>query len=305
VRPILLSGIAVGLVLACGVRAGPTPQSGEATAAWFSSAGDRLAYRAYGHGAPVIVVAGGPGLDADYMRPIAEDIAADGYRAVLPDLRGTGSSREAGKHLAMMTVSGSVADLEALREALGVERVNLVGHSFGGGMVQAYAQAHPDHVAGLVLVDSVGADLTPPPNPVFAARWMARLTPQERDDYAALRARGDLTTAMRLKFRATITDPARADAFLAALKPVADPVAQARLSADYRANYRVTQRDPSFRVTVLYGENDWVRDQQAQVAAAYPRAAIHIVPAAGHFSWIDRPKLFAAFLAAALRPGYP
>jgi proline iminopeptidase len=290
----------LALVTAC-AAAGAARSATELAPAWFSSGGDRLTYRVYGHGAPVIVVAGGPGLDADYMRPVAEDIAATGHEAVLPDLRGTGGSRAAGKNLDMMTVAGSVADLEALRKALGVEQVALVGHSFGGGVAQVYAQVHPDHVAKLILVDSTGTDLSPAPDPVRAEMWMARLTPKERADYAAARARGDNVAAMRMKFHATIADPVRADAFLAALKPFADPVAQAHISADYRANYRVTQRDPEFQVTIIYGEDDWIRAWQSQLTTAYPRSTVKLITRAGHFSWIDRPEAFANLMAGALK----
>ncbi len=266
-----------------------------------ASDGAHLSYRYFGSGPIVIVVAGGPGLDAEYMRPVAEDIAADGYRAVLPDLRGTGYSRDAGKSLDFMSETGSVADLESLRQSLQADRVILVGHSFGGAMVQAYASAHPDRVARLILVDSTGTDLKPAPDEALAQAWMKRLSPQEKADYAAARARGDIEAAIRIKFHATITDPARADAFIAALKPQADPVASARISADYRANYHVTRYDPDFPVTIIYGENDWIRAWQSQMSVVYPKATIDLIPDAGHFSWIDQPALFASLIAAALK----
>lgn len=56
------------------------------------------------------------------------------------------------------TVLESVADLEALRRALGVEKLNLFAHSYGTQLAQAYARAHPAAVERLVLVGSRGMD---------------------------------------------------------------------------------------------------------------------------------------------------
>ena len=265
----------------------------------FLSNGSTLALRTYGKGAPVVIVAGGPGLDADYMTEVAQDVAAAGFEAVLPDLRGTGLSREAGNDLSMMSIAGSVADLEALRQSLGLDRLTLIGHSFGGGIIQAYAEAHPDRVARLVLLDSAGTDLQPAPDQAMALKWMERLSPAEKADYEAARAKGD-DTAMKMKFRATIANPAKAEAFVAGLRPIAAPAAAKAISSDFRAHYQMTVRDPAFPVWVIYGERDWIRGWQSQLAQAYPRASIRLIADGGHFPWIDNPEETASALAAAL-----
>src|SRR4029077_4954036 len=52
------------------------------------------------------------------------------------------------------TLADQVADLDALRRQLGVDQFDLLGHSWGGYLVMAYAAKHPAHVAHLIIADS-------------------------------------------------------------------------------------------------------------------------------------------------------
>jgi proline iminopeptidase len=134
-----------------------------------------LAYYTFGSrtaGLPVIAVNGGPGLSHAYM--VQNDVWQQVARhrlVVLYDQRGTGGS----KHLqpnAPQTMAAQVADLEAIRSALHLEKVVLVGDSYGGFLSMAYTAAHPDRVTRLVLSDS------PPPS----MKEMVHLLPQTFPD---------------------------------------------------------------------------------------------------------------------------
>src|SRR5258708_3348263 len=109
-----------------------------------------------GTAVPVIAVNGGPGLSHAYMvqNALWERVAKQRL-VVLYDQRGTGASK-AMKPGASQSMDAQVADLDAVRQALGLDRVALVGDSYGGLLSMAYAAAHPDHVAKLVLSDSPG-----------------------------------------------------------------------------------------------------------------------------------------------------
>lgn len=104
--------------------------------------------------APVLIaVNGGPGLDHRYLMaaPVWKELARS-HRIIFYDQRGTGDSPvDVNKQ---MTVSQMVADLDALRRHLDAERVDLVGHSWGGILSMAYAAEHPEHVAHMILVGS-------------------------------------------------------------------------------------------------------------------------------------------------------
>ena len=68
------------------------PALAQAEEAKISREGFDLWYRTYGSGRPVLVLSGGPGLDCDYMEPVAQELARKN-QAVLVEQRGTGRSR--------------------------------------------------------------------------------------------------------------------------------------------------------------------------------------------------------------------
>jgi pimeloyl-ACP methyl ester carboxylesterase len=78
-------------------------------------------------------------------------LVAPHYRTVAVDLRGHGDSDHDPE--ARYDYDFHVADLEAVTAALGIERLVLVGHSFGGRTSMLFAATHPERMAGLVIVD--------------------------------------------------------------------------------------------------------------------------------------------------------
>jgi proline iminopeptidase len=105
---------------------------------------------------PIIAVNGGPGLSHAYMvmNNLWERVARHRL-VVLYDQRGTGASKRM-KANASQSMDSQVADLEALRSHLELDKVAVLGDSYGGFVVMAYAAAHPEHVARLILSDSPG-----------------------------------------------------------------------------------------------------------------------------------------------------
>jgi proline iminopeptidase len=104
-------------------------------------------------GKPAVVLHGGPGSGAvPWWRTLFDP---DAYRAVLFDQRGCGRSRpHAGAAAADLTANTThhlIADIERLREHLGIERWLVLGGSWGSTLGLAYAQAHPERVTEMVL----------------------------------------------------------------------------------------------------------------------------------------------------------
>lgn len=109
---------------------------------------------------PLILVNGGPGLDHRYFHASSVWKDLSQRRAVIfYDQRGMGGSTST-IPTDRFTVDLMVADLEALRVKLGVPKIALLGHSWGGILSMAYATRHPDHVARLVLVGSAAPRLS-------------------------------------------------------------------------------------------------------------------------------------------------
>ena len=99
-------------------------------------------------GIPVVFLHGGPGAGAAPAHRRFFDPSH--YRAVIYDQRGAGRSRPLGE-LARNTTPLLVEDLERLRRHLGIERWLVFGGSWGSTLAIAYATAHPDRCAALVL----------------------------------------------------------------------------------------------------------------------------------------------------------
>jgi proline iminopeptidase len=130
-------------------------------------------------GAPVLlVVHGGPGGNHLSLRPLSR--FAPQYRVVLYDQRGSGESERLGAAaLSRLTLEENVADIEALRQQLGSERISLIGHSFGGALAIFYAAAHPDRVDKLIVYSGGPEDQTIAGEKREA--HMAKMTEEERE----------------------------------------------------------------------------------------------------------------------------
>lgn len=131
---------------------GAAPESGKT----FQAPGATIYYEVRGGGAgtPLFVANGGPGFDHAYLH-VSDvwDRLAETRPVVFWDQRGNGRSPELQPGQSC-TMADQIADLEALRAHLGYEKIDLLGHSFGGMLAMAYAARHPERIAHLVLCDS-------------------------------------------------------------------------------------------------------------------------------------------------------
>jgi proline iminopeptidase len=111
-------------------------------------------------GRPLFMVNGGPGFDHQYVLcSDAWDTIARTRRVVMYDQRGNGKSGALAKGESC-TLADQVADLDALRAQLGVDKIDLLGHSWGGYLVMAYSARHPEHAAHLCIIDSASPKWT-------------------------------------------------------------------------------------------------------------------------------------------------
>jgi proline iminopeptidase len=154
VRAVL--SIVVVALAAMSAPAHAKPSAASGAGATLNVAGVTIWYEVRHGGAktPLVVLNGGPGFDHNYLLTSdAWDKLAAHRSVVLYDQRGTGRSGDL-KPGQSCTLADQVADLEALRAKLGVERMDLFGHSWGGFLAMAYAIRYPQHVAHIVLCDS-------------------------------------------------------------------------------------------------------------------------------------------------------
>jgi proline iminopeptidase len=171
--------------------------------------GCQLWTTAEGDGPPLVLCHGGPGL-WDYFDGV---LGGAVVRRVRWDQRGCGRSERRGPY----TIDRFVADLDAVRAHYGVERVDVLGHSWGAMLGLRYALAHPERVRRLVYVSGTGVDPGQPWRAEFqrnlergveadAARWRELedrdRTPEEDREHAILQWTADFVDPATARARA-------------------------------------------------------------------------------------------------------
>ncbi|MFI6286139.1 alpha/beta fold hydrolase [Streptomyces sp. NPDC051018] len=275
--------------------------------------GTRLALHIAGEGEPLLCLPGGPMRASAYLGDLGG--LSRRRRLVLLDLRGTGSSGVPGDP-ATYRCDRQVGDVEAVREYLGLERVDVLAHSAGGDLALLHAARHPRRVRTLTLV---------------AARARALgigFTEEHRREAAALRA-GEPWFAQAYRAYEAVWAGSPTDADWDAVLPFFygrwDAAARAHAAADVRqTNEEAAERyastgafDPATaraavaeldaRVLVLAGELDGgpLPRVAAAVADLFPHAEAAVQPGAGHFPWLDDPDLFTRTVEAYLLRAAP
>jgi pimeloyl-ACP methyl ester carboxylesterase len=265
--------------------------------------GTKLAYAEIGSGPPLLCLPGGPGRAAAYLEDLG-GLSAD-RTLVLLDGRATGRS-EVPADPATLRFDRLADDVEALRVHLGLETADVLAHSAGTIVAQAWASAHPDRVSSLVLVTPSG-----------------RLQGSDRSDVDELvEARADepwYADAREALDALETAPPAQQQMLWRAVRPFLygrwDERTQAHAAtADRQVSKRAElgfrpAREEDVDVTALLaglqavrapvlvvgGERDALTGVAAvhAVAASFPSASTTVVPGAGHFPWVDEPQSFA------------
>jgi proline iminopeptidase len=242
---------------------------------------------------------GGMGLDHSYLRRGLDPLGAQA-QLVYYDHRGNGRSPRPATAAGWdaLTHQGWIADADALRAALGHERVTVFGHSYGGLLAQEYALAYPDRVAGLVLCATFPAfDYAP----AALARAAARATPAQ------------LATLLEA-FGAPIADDAAFGAAFRAVLPLyfhAPGPARLAVLADVRYSAAAFARaqwgclphastlgrlgEITAPTLVLAGADDWIAGPAhgaERLQAGIPNAELVVFARSGHFPFVEEPDAF-------------
>ena len=112
--------------------------------------GKRIWYRAEGKGPPLLLVPGGPGASHTYFWPHLSSLTKE-FEVIYYDPYGRGRS-DAADDPAEYTFARDVDEIEGIRQALHLPKINLYGHSYGAMVAQAYALKYPDSLSHLILV---------------------------------------------------------------------------------------------------------------------------------------------------------
>jgi proline iminopeptidase len=253
---------------------------------------------------PVIAVNGGPGLTHAYMlmNDMWQQVAL--HRLVMfYDQRGTGASR----HLqqgASFDMNAQVADLEAVRAHFGLEKVALVGDSYGGLLAMAYAAAHPEHVAKLVLSDSAPPQLKDMPQPMPLI--FPDVEQQEAEEQQKLASDPDAAARASLHnhFRMIFYSAEKRDAYMARMGTLGyEPaIGEAVFKEAEKTDLTPSLSRFRFPVLVLTGRYDLnvVPLTAWRIAHAIPGAQIVFFEQSGHLPSFEEPEKYRRTLESFL-----
>ncbi len=272
--------------------------------------GHRRAFVKVGSG-PVVLLLHGLGCDHTTWEPVIDSLSRR-YTVIAPDLLGHGLSD---KPRADYSVGGYANGMRDLLTVLGIDKVTVVGHSFGGGVAMQFAYQFPERTERMMLVASGG--LGPEVSPIDPRDHHARLPPGHGGAHPARRTpRRQGRPARRcpaLPTRHTrdldevaeiydsFKDPAARHAIRHVVRAVVDWQGQIVTMAD-RAY--LTEAMP---MAVIWGEDDQVIPVRhaSRVGEIAPNARVEVIPNAGHFPHKDHPQRFARLVHEFIRSTQP
>lgn len=270
----------------------------------FEHDGATLWYDEDGSGVPLVALHGGLGMDHTYLRR-ALDRLGPGIRTIYLDLRANGRS---GGEAAGMTMARLAADVEALCAHLDLDRVAVLGHSYGGFVALQLALDHPERVSHLLLCDTDSHG--PDDDAVFAGMRRLGLEP---DLLGAFDTPIETTEDLLRVF--DVVEPAYLPHSPAgtAREGLAGTIARAEGSAageEALAGWDVDHRlgEIGCPTLVLHGVDDFLFPTEAPrlLAERIPDARLRMFGTSGHLPFVEEPEAFLdavrGFLLTGERP---
>lgn len=280
-------------------------------------------YKTIGRGAPLMIVHGGPGASHDYFLPYLLPLARHN-KLVFIDERGSGRSEKLADPKGY-TVENMVEDVEAVRVGLGLGRINLLGHSYGGVLAEAYALKYQQNLAHLVLCSTFSS--TKALNELFG-QMKAKMPAELRARIDKMEAEGLFGHGQPYEQNRYTNDymvAAWGEGYFPYLyqnnpDPNYDPVANGVMSWDlYRemwgshgeyvvdgnlVSVEYTERLATLHLPTLITVGDHDECDPSLAEAMHQKIAgstLVMLPKSGHMTFVDQPALFIEAVDSFLR----
>ncbi len=266
----------------------------------------KLFCRMMGKGKPLVVLHGGPGLSQDYLLPQMSRLA-EHHLVIFYDQRGCGYSTGA-ENPDSIEMKVFIEDLEGLRKSLGLEKISILGHSWGGLLAMHYAIAHPHSIDKLILLNTIPASSEE--FSLFLKEWSHRMAPFQ-DELKTIRESqafedGDPETVAhyyRIIFRTYCYHSADADqlsllmtqrAVLSGFK-VADLFRKRFLLHPFNLHPALQQL--SLPTLIIHGDSDPIPFLTAEnIHTSIPHSQWILIKQCGHFPYVEQPDFLFSCL---------
>jgi len=259
-------------------------------------------YYTYGSGEPIILLSGGPGWNYMQVSDIAQELSSK-YKVIVPDQRGTGLSWTKPMDSTTINLNVAVEDINLLRNKLGINRMNLYGHSFGGMLACAYTAKYPENVKLLILVGS--GELTYDYYQIVENSIDVR---SQLSDSAEFKYWSDSTNCAknpekakmelrRIEYYKYIYDRKKIEVLLSQFSKATknDKMAAIMWKSFENKNYDLTTQLKAYKgkVLLIFGWQDPIGICTFQhIKEVMPQSAIRGIDQCGHFPSIEQPKAF-------------
>jgi proline iminopeptidase len=276
--------------------------------------GVMIYYKIFGHGKPLLIVHGGPGASHDYFLPYLTPLARHN-ELIFIDERGSGRSQSL-EDASGYTVENMVEDVEAVRQALGLGQISLLGHSYGGVLAQAYALKYQKNLSHLILGSAFSS--TKAINEVFV-RMKEKMPADVREHIDKMESAGLYGHGKdyeKNRYTAEYMNAAWGEGYFPYIyrkhpDPNYDPVDNGKMSWDlYREMWgshgefvidgnlksvEYTDRLSTVKVPtlILVGDHDESDPSMSQVMhEKIAGSKLVILPESGHMTFVDQPAMF-------------
>ena len=328
----LVAAAAAGLLASLSALAAPAdPAPAAASGSVYPSEqgyvdanGVLIAYEIFGRGPALVILHGGPGASHDYFLPYLVPLCRN-HRLVFIDERGSGKSQKL-QDAKAYTTENMAEDVEAVRRALGLGPIDLLGHSYGGVLAQAYALKYQSNLRHLVLASTFSS--TKGLNAVFA-RMKEAMAPELRERIDRMEKEGLFGHGKdyeKGRYTSDYMIAAWGEGYFPYLyrkrpDPNYDPTSFAGTSWDlYRemwgshgefvidgnlVSVEYTDRLATLKVPTLLIAGDHDESDPSLSRAMQEKIAgskLVILPESGHMTFVDQPDLFLQAIEAFLKP---
>jgi len=257
--------------------------------------GYRRAFRIQGSG-PALLLLHGLACDSTTWLPVIPELAKH-FTVIAPDMLGHG---ESDKPDADYSLGGYANGMRDLMTILGIDKVTVVGHSFGGGVAMQFAYQFPERTERVILVSTggLGKDVTPLIRLLTVPGSGLALRAATFRPWRPL-VSGAMSALSRLPLRATRDLDEVARIYVSLADPATRTAVQRVTShvLDWRGQF-VTMTDRSYLarmmpVLVVWGRDDMVIPARHAELAPTPIQDVHVLEDSGHFPHKDHPEEFA------------